>query len=330
MTVDPAARPVAPLVSVCVPTYQRPDRLRRALASVTQAPASVATRVELVVSDNSTDSASERVYDDAVAGWPGPSRYVRHTPGVGMVGNFNACVALASGEYVLILHDDDYLLPAALPAILEAIAGTARHQVLLGGVVVVDHRDHVLKRQEFRSTADLAPGAALRRLLTDSSLVRFPAIVAHRDAYRAVGPFDESVGGATDFDMWSRLFARFGVRCLGTATAAYVVHPEAATTGVWNTGTVDAALTIFDRCAAMRLLDERALRRCRQDWFHQFVLSGTVRRLRARDRRGAARVLRLFDYAPLRDLGVSVRWLPVRVALAAVTWRADRAEPASA
>ncbi len=94
-------------------------------------------------------------------------------------------------------------------------------------------------------------------MLEHSSFVRFPAIVVRGDAYQAVGPFAAEVGGATDFDMWTRLFARFGVFCIPVTTAAYVVHNEAHTTGVWTPQTLDNACAIFARAREMDLLDER-------------------------------------------------------------------------
>lgn len=311
-----------PVLSICIPTRHRPSLLRRALASVVQTPAEYGPSVELIVSDNSDDDSSEGIVKEALAGWAGASRYVRNPAGLGMVGNFNRCVGLASGQYVLILHDDDHLMPGAVPALLAVVADAGpRARVLLPGVHVVDNRGRVLRRQEFRRTQYLPPALALRRVLAHSSFVRFPAIVVHRDAYRAVGPFNADVGGATDFDMWVRLFAECGVLCLPVTTAAYVVHPEAHTVSVWTVATVENALAIFARAEVLGILSPATLRRCKVAWFHQFILSGAVRRLRLRDRSGARRVLGLFEYPAVRELGWSLRWLPVRIALRLATLR---------
>jgi hypothetical protein len=60
------------------------------------------------------------------------------------------------------------------------------------------------------------------------------------------------------------------------------------------------------------LLDEATLRACRADYFHQFILGGTYRRLVAGDQRGARAVLDMFKLPELADLGPSRRWRPVR------------------
>lgn len=307
-------------LSVCIPTYNRPALLQRALRSVVgDASTDIAERVEVVISDNSSDDASGRVAHAALEGWSGQSRYVRHDPGVGMIGNFNQCVKLARGRWVLILHDDDCLLPGALPKLLAGIDRAGGDRVLLFGVRVVNERGRMLRYQRSRRERSLGPAEALRRLLSNSSLVRFPAIVVRRDAYEEVGPFDDEVGGATDTDMWRRLLGRYGVRLMPVTTTAYLVHAEAATEKVFQPETIRAMDTIFGRAARQGVLSERAVRHAQRHWVHQFILAGTLRRLRARDRAGARRVMSLFALSSVRALGVSWRWLPLRLVFRAFT-----------
>lgn len=309
-----------PVLTIAIPTYERPGDLERATRSVFAAAPDPGAAVELVVSDNSPGEATERVATALLKDWDGPSRYVHIPASAGAVGNFNSCVEASSGTWVLILHDDDRLLPGAVHPILAAIATAApADRALLFGCQVVDGAGGVLRRQEFRSDRRLAPAAALRRLLRHSSFVRFPAIVVRADSYAEVGPFDATVGGATDLDMWMRLFAVAGARCVPSTTCEYTVHAGTWTTRMFTPDTIADVGRIFDRAAALGVLPARAVRRCQRDFLHQFVLGGAVRSLRARDRAGARAVLRLFELPAVRALGISPRWLPVRFAAAALT-----------
>ena len=307
-------------------TKDRPELLARALASVARAVAGIdAGQVELTVSDGSSDDASARVVDRFLAGWEGRHRYVRHRPPLPLVENMNRAVELAAGEWVLQLDDDDYLLPGAGAAMLAAI-GRARPEeaVCLFGVDIVD-ADGVRRRtQRFRRPRYLPPARALERLLRNSSFVRLPAVVVRRAALEREGLFDPDVGGATDLDMWVRLFARHGVRCLPPVTCAYTIHEAAATTGMWNPATVAAVGEIFDRAAAYRVVPEAALRRWQADFLHQFVLAGVWRRLRMGRRAEAREVLALFELPEVRALGTSPRWLPARLAFTGATAGAGR------
>lgn len=306
-----------PVLTIAIPTYQRPQDLAVAVASVVAAGSGDNAQVELVVSDNSVDDDTEKVAPSLLKDWDGPARYARIPPEAGAVGNFNHCVTAATGRWVLILHDDDRLLPGAVAVIREAIAST-QERVLLFGARVVDGQGRVLRRQEFRHDRSLDPAAALRRVLTHSSFVRFPAIVVRADAYERAGPFDASVGGATDLDMWVRLWAAWGVRCVAATTCEYVVHEGTWTTRMFTAETVFAIEEIFARAGRLGVLDPATLRRCHADFLHQFILGGAVRHLRARDRSGAREVLALFKLPAVRRAGLSPRWLPVRVAVGAV------------
>jgi len=303
-----------------MPTKDRSELLERALGSVLGATASVAEQVEVTVSDGSADDASAQVVRRLLTGWPGGYRYVSNRPALSLPGNINRAMGLATGEWILQLHDDDYLLPDAGAAILETIGRTPPgERVLLFGVDIVDLHGVVHRRQRFRHERYLEPEEALRHVLRNSSFVRVPAAVVHRAAFEDEGWYDTTLGGTCDTDMWVRLFARYGVRCVPSTTCAYTTHQGAATAGMWNPGTIRVNREIFDRAVARGVVPERSIRRWEADFFYQFILAGAYRRLRLRQRAEAREVLRLFDLPEIRHLGASPRWLPVRVAFAAAT-----------
>jgi glycosyltransferase involved in cell wall biosynthesis len=314
-----------PTLSITMPTRNRPELLERALRSVVGAVEPVAGQVEVAVSDGSDDDASGAVVRRVLADWPGGHPYVWNRPALTLVENMNRAVEISTGRWVMQLDDDDYLLPGAGAAMLNAIRRAAPEEsVLLFGVRIVDGDGVAQREQTFRREEYLEPKEALRRLLRNSSFVREPTAVVRRAAMDQEGLFDTTVGGATDTDMWVRLFSRYGVRCLPQVSCAYTVHEAAATTGMWNPETMTAIGEIFDRAVAKGVLPERTIRRWQADWYHQFILAGVYRRLRVRRRAEAREVLELFDLPDVRGLGLSPKWLPVRVAFTAATAGARR------
>jgi GT2 family glycosyltransferase len=310
----------APLLSITMPTKDRHQLLSRALASVAKAVGPEGDRIELTVSDGSADEASAQVVEQFLAGWAGRHRYVHNRPPLPLVDNMNRAIELASGDWVMQLDDDDYLLPGAGEAMLEAITGARPEEaVVLFGVDIVNADGVRSRSQRFRRQQYLEPAQALERLLRNSSFVREPAVLIRRTALEREGLFDPRVGGATDTDMWVRLFARYGVRCFPSTTCAYTIHEAAATTGMWNPDVIASLGEIFDRAAATRVVPEATLRRWQADFVHQFILAGAYRRLRARRRTEAGQVLQLFELPEVRVLGVSRKWWPVRVAFTAAT-----------
>jgi glycosyltransferase involved in cell wall biosynthesis len=309
-----------PQLSITMPTRNRPGLLERALRSVVRAVAPVAEHIEVAVSDGSDDDATRDVVKRSLGGGPAGYRYVWNQPALSLVENMNRAVEISTGQWLMQLDDDDYLLPGAGAAMLRAIRRAApAESVLMFGVHIVD-RDGVRKRQQtFRRERYLEPPEALRRLLRNSSFVREPTAVVRRAALEEEGLFDTTVGGAADTDMWVRLFSSYGVRCLPQTTCAYTIHEAAATTGMWNPDTIKASGEIFDRAVARCIVPERTIRRWQADWLHQFILAGAYRRLRRGRRAEAAEVLRLFELPDVRDRGMSPKWLPVRAAFTAAT-----------
>ncbi len=301
-----------PLLTIAVPTFERPDLLRRALASLVQAFPDP-SMIEVVISDNSPAVSGPEVERFREA-WRGRLQYLPNDPGIGPVANWNQCITAASGHYLLFVHDDDYLLPDGGAGLLAGLRrAPADEHVFLFGVRVVTLDGRIRRRQVHPRERRLEPAEALRRILTNSSYVRTPGLVVRRDAFDEVGLFDPAVRVPTDFDLETRLFARFGVRLEPEEVAGYTVHQAGTTTGMFHEGTIADLLPIFDRAAAKGVLSLEAVRRCQRDWMHQFVLGGVYRKLEVRDSAGAATVLKLLALPELRGLGISWRWLPVRL-----------------
>lgn len=98
-----------PLVSILIPTYNRPDYFEQALKS---ALSQTYTNIEVVVSDNSETNATELVVQKYQA-MPGGARirYVRNAQNIGPIANQQQALNLANGEFINYLMDDDLFHP---------------------------------------------------------------------------------------------------------------------------------------------------------------------------------------------------------------------------
>jgi glycosyltransferase involved in cell wall biosynthesis len=90
-----------PLVSVIIPTYNRPDYLKQAIASAIK---QIYQNIEIIISDNCSEENPQAL----VASF-GDSRirFWRHQQNVGMLANQQHALKMARGKYVASLHDDD-------------------------------------------------------------------------------------------------------------------------------------------------------------------------------------------------------------------------------
>lgn len=95
-------------LSIIIPTYNRCERLKR---SVQSALSSDSNEIEVLVSDNaSTDATPEtisRFHDPRLRHWRNPEN-------IGPERNFYTLLKEARGKWVLVLTDDDFILPGKL------------------------------------------------------------------------------------------------------------------------------------------------------------------------------------------------------------------------
>jgi glycosyltransferase involved in cell wall biosynthesis len=148
----------APLLSIAMPTRNRPGLLERALGSVVQAVSPVAEQIEVALSDGSDDGATGDVVRRVLNGWPSGYRYVWNRPSLPLVQNMNRAVEISTGQWVMQLDDDDYLLPGAGAAMLDAIRRAAPGEsVRLFGVQIVDGKGVRRRQQTFRRERYLEP-----------------------------------------------------------------------------------------------------------------------------------------------------------------------------
>ena len=303
-----------PLLSVCVPTYNRVDLLERNLRSVIAQP-ELADKLEIVVSDNSDNDASEQLVKELLARWPGTWTYIRNDPPLYMVENFNRSLKEGKGTFLMSLHDDDYLLPGSLEKALAYLEARQDRHVHLFGIDVVDSEERVLKRQTFRRRSYLEPKQALWKLISNSSFVRVPGLIMKRDAWEEFGFFRPAARNQCDLDLWLVAFAKYGVNCSPVDLAAYTVHTGSMTNlETFTAENVDNLLGLFRRIDPQLVGPER-LAAGKALFFHKFIFAGIYRQLRWGHWKRAVKVAQLFDHEPIRALATPMRWRLPRLVL---------------
>ena len=105
---------MSPLVSIVIPTFDRPDYLQEAVVS---ALAQTYPNIEVLIGDNGAPSGT-RGWDSALAGDP-RVEYRQNPHNLGMSGNFNALADAAQGQFLVAIGDDDRLLPGFVSRLVQ-------------------------------------------------------------------------------------------------------------------------------------------------------------------------------------------------------------------
>ncbi|MBA1200825.1 glycosyltransferase [Pseudomonas capeferrum] len=158
-----------PLVSIVIPAFN-PRFFAMALQS---AMAQTYECLEVVVCDDSDGGEIERV----VRSFEGAGvsvRYIRNDRHLGFVGNVRQAVALASGEFVKILCDDDRLFPACVERQAQALADHSDVSLVLAQRVLADPENFILPMRmsnaQFANVDTLFKGDDILAVLEGRSL----------------------------------------------------------------------------------------------------------------------------------------------------------------
>jgi succinoglycan biosynthesis protein ExoM len=214
--------------SVCIATYRRPERLALLLQDL-----KLQTRLpdEVVVVDNDVQRSAESVASDATGGAPFALHYdVQPLKNISLTRN--RTVALAHGEWLAFLDDDERAPPQWLQQIAEAAQAHGADGVL-GPVLPVlpDTAPRWISKGRFYDWPRHASGSTVPRnhlrfgnVLLRGTLLRDAAMQATPG-----GPFDPAYGltGGEDGDLLSRLAQR-GARIVWSDEAAVHEPVEAA------------------------------------------------------------------------------------------------------
>jgi glycosyltransferase involved in cell wall biosynthesis len=296
----------APLLSVCIPAYNRPNWLQRGFESIA---VGEGNGIEIVITDDSDTDQGQAIASEVLENWSGSWRYEHHQQPLGMAQNWNRAIQRATGQYVMVLHDDDFFLPQGVNRLVSKLQGSEnQYPVLLFGVRVVDAQERIMKQQGFGQDKFLPSHDALIKLFSDSSFVRFPAMVIRRDLFTEVGYFNPDWQEPCDLEMWMRLFARYGVYCCRETTVAYRVHNQALTMGSFHGETVNILLALFRELEKLNILTAKDIEFCKGSFFHQYILAGAWRQLRRRRWQEFKQVMGLFDLPELKSLFCPVKW----------------------
>ena len=209
---------VSPEVTVVIPTRNRWEMLEAYGLAAALRQQDVAFEV-VVVDDGSTDETPQRL-----AALSDPRvRTVRDEPGSGVARARNAGVAVARGEWIAFLDDDDVWAPNKLRVQLAAAARASADFVYSAAV----HLD-----REMRVLAAFAPPSpeGLRATLVSGTPIAAGAsnVIARRRLVERVGGFDPLLPCLEDHECWVRMAAVAPAAATDDVLVGYVQHANSA------------------------------------------------------------------------------------------------------
>src|SRR5262245_58684008 len=189
-------------ITIAVTVYNRRHYLKQAIGSaLAQTPP-----VRVIVVEDCGPDATLREY---VKGEFGDRvEYFRNPVRRGLFGNWNACIEYCRTPWLSILHDDDYLTPQFVEAMLALNREALECALYFGHWTVVNDEGQAVP--EWQHPRPVAPW--LRVTLWDvlfMSPFAFAGQLFRVEAARAVGGFRAASQYCGDWEMWAKLIAGY-------------------------------------------------------------------------------------------------------------------------
>lgn len=185
-------------VSICIPTYNNADVIGATLEGILN---QTYRNLEVVIVDDaSTDDTIkiiEKYKDARIKLW-------QNDRNLGMAGNWNRCVELASSQYIKLVCADDILVPECIETELRAMLSQSNVVMTINDSIMVNSQEKelgVFRRYPKKGFMD---GRKLaRKALIVNNYFGMPcAVMFRKDIFEKVGGFDNSYKYILDFDLW--------------------------------------------------------------------------------------------------------------------------------
>jgi len=213
---------IAPLVCICIPTYNSEKTIKETLNSIVQQ--SYRNLLIQIVDNNSTDRTVElaEAFDD--------ERIVvhRHVANVGAEGNFNRCIQLAKGQYSAIFHADDIYEPEMVAKQVSFLQDNPSAGAVFTEASLINEKGKLIGKicqpEELRVAGPLHTfQSVFKAILQHSNFLICPSVMARTEVYcQDIQTWrGELFGSSADLDVWLRMLLRHPCGILAESLMRY-------------------------------------------------------------------------------------------------------------
>lgn len=210
-------------VSVIIPTYRRPEFLRRSIDSVLN---QTFQEFELIVVDDCSGDFTLQVMKN----YTDPRIcFLQHTTKKGGAAARNTGIRKSQGQYIAFLDDDDEWLPAKLQLQVDLLNNSPWKI----GVVYTGYNKVATETGDLLAYKAATKNGNLSLALHDKNWVGTTSSVLFRkECIETVGLFDESLSSLQDYDLWIRISKEFEFAGINQPLVTYHVHTERISTNL--------------------------------------------------------------------------------------------------
>jgi glycosyltransferase involved in cell wall biosynthesis len=223
-------------VSVCIPTYNGAEFLHECIDSIISQ--TLSNFELLIVDDQSSDRTLAIAQEYAVR--DSRIKLIENPENLGLVGNWNRCIELATGEWIKFVFQDDIIEPTCLEKLLAATK--------FGKPIIYCQRDFIFEAGTHESTKEYYLNhLSLQNPFSDTveisaqqyaevaiknigvNFVGEPtSVMLHRSVFSQFGTFNPHLIMICDFEFCTRVAIHTGIIQVPEVLAHFRVHGTAS------------------------------------------------------------------------------------------------------
>ncbi|MBS0623799.1 MAG: glycosyltransferase family 2 protein [Verrucomicrobia bacterium] len=201
------------MITVVIPTYKRPQLLKRAVKSVLN---QTYPHFTILIADNASGDETDSVVQQLVQK-DQRIKLLKQKTNLGMSANFQSAFMQVTTPYVCFLPDDDFYAPTFFEETLSAFSHYPDICFAGGGSELFIDQNHTISclsayfKQKCPPTGYYPPAKSLLAHFRAYSGIQFPSSLFKTDCLHTIGGFDVRLKFCIDSDLISKCAARFPV-----------------------------------------------------------------------------------------------------------------------
>ena len=188
-----------PKVSVIIPTFNRSEKVVRAVSSVLNQ--GFKDFEILVVDDGSTDNTHE-----ALSKYMSAIQYIQQSGNMGVSAARNRGIKSSVAPWIAFLDSDDYWLKEKLSVQIEFVDQNPHTVACQTEEIWIKNGRRVNPKKRHKKPSGNIFAQSLKLCLVSPS-----SVIIKRSLLEDVGLFDETLPAAEDFDLWLRISCRYPI-----------------------------------------------------------------------------------------------------------------------
>lgn len=209
-----------PLVSICIPNR---NMARYLPSSIGSAISQTYSNIEIIIVDNCSTDDSQEVVNGLASSEPRCTVYT-NSINIGIPGNWNRCVELAKGHYVVLLSADDMLEPDFVERCMNYHGRFPNLGYVCTEWSTMDEQGNKTPREPFYGKSGVIPAYEEARLNIIGSHTVPSAMLIHKGRLLEVGGYNDRYHWTIDLDLKLKLNLRYDTGYIRDLLCNYREH----------------------------------------------------------------------------------------------------------